>query len=138
MHIGSTYLMALIVMVVVAFVMWLLYNAKDAEDRKQGFSMGNVVYNIFIFGATWAGCVSLQGALLNPIQTVNLNSGFYMIGIAIYCVILALSLYFLYRDRNNLDKMRIFIKASLLSAANISPIYIFCTTILVDVVLLVI
>ena len=100
--------------------------------------MGNVVYNVFIFGVTWAGCVSLQGALLNPIQSVNLNSSLYMIGIALYCVTFAISVYFLYRDINNIDKVRIFVKASLLSAANISPIYIFCSSILVDIVLLLI
>lgn len=100
--------------------------------------MGNVMYNIFIFGATWAGCVSLQGALLNPIQSVNLNSGLYMVGIAVYCVIFGIAVYFFYKDRNNMDKIRIFIKASLLSAANISPIYIFCSSILVDIVLLLI
>lgn len=99
--------------------------------------MGNVMYNIFIFGATWAGCVSLQGALLNPIQTVNLNSGFYMLGIGLFCITFGISVYLVYRDRNNVDKLRIWIKASLLAAANISPIYIFSTSILIDLVILI-
>jgi hypothetical protein len=31
MHIGSTYMLALIIIVVVVFIMWLLYNSKQAE-----------------------------------------------------------------------------------------------------------
>ena len=31
MHIGSTYMLAMIVLLAVGFVMWLLYNSKDEE-----------------------------------------------------------------------------------------------------------
>lgn len=61
-----------------------------------------------------------------------------MVGIAFYCFILAYSLREVYIDRKNMYKIRVFIKASLLSAANISPIYIFCAAVLVDLVLLII
>lgn len=101
------------------------------------FSIGNVVSNIFIFGATWAGASCIQGALLNPFQTVTMNSGFYMIGIALYCVVVAGGLYNLYQGRKNMFRLRIIIKASLLAIANISPIYIFSVSVVLDVVLLV-
>lgn len=59
-----------------------------------------------------------------------------MIGIAMYCGLLAVCLYFVVRSRKNMYKLRIFVKASLLSAANISPIYIFCSSVLIDIVLI--
>lgn len=98
--------------------------------------MGRFALNFFIFGATWATCASFQGGLINPIQTVNVNSGLYMAGIAFYFIIFAICLYDLYKSRKNMYLMRIFIKASLLAIANISPIYIFCSSVLIDLILI--
>lgn len=43
-----------------------------------------VLYNFFGFGLVFAGCASLQGAILNPLSTLNVNATFYIIGILAY------------------------------------------------------
>jgi hypothetical protein len=58
-----------------------------------------------------------------------------MFGIAFYCIIFGICLYTTYNERKNLYRVRIFIKATLLALANMSPIYIFCTSFLVDIIL---
>lgn len=136
MNIGSTYFLAFIIIVVIVFILWLLYKSKEESEYKEKFPIGRFALNFFIFGATWATCASFQGGLINPIQTVNVNSGLYMAGIGFYFIIFAICLYDLYRSRKNIYLMRIFIKASLLSMANISPIYIFCSSVLVDIILI--
>lgn len=100
--------------------------------------MGNVVSNVFIFGATFASCACIQGAFLNPFQSVTMNSGFYMIGIALYCIILASGLYSIYHGRKNMFRIRIILKASLLAIANLSPIYIFSIGVVLDILLIII
>jgi hypothetical protein len=40
-----------------------------------------------MFGITFAGSLSLQGARLNPIQKLTVNSLFYLIGIILYIAV---------------------------------------------------
>ena len=47
------------------------------------------MYNFFIFGAAVASSVSIQGAVLNPIDTVSVNALFYILGLILCAVILA-------------------------------------------------
>lgn len=61
-----------------------------------------------------------------------------MIGIAFYCLICGICIYKAYKNLVHLSKIRIFIKATLLSLANISPIYIFFSSILADLILIII
>lgn len=61
-----------------------------------------------------------------------------MIGIAFYCLICGICIYKTYKNWVNLSKIRIFTKATLLSLANISPIYIFFSSILADLILIII
>lgn len=42
------------------------------------------LYNFFVFGVTFAGCASLQGAIINPISSLSLNATFYIVGILLY------------------------------------------------------
>ena len=46
------------------------------------------LYNFVAFGVIFAGMSSFQGAILNPVQKVSVNSLFYIIGILLYCVLL--------------------------------------------------
>jgi len=41
-----------------------------------------------MFGLTFAGSLSLQGAIFNPIKKLSINAAFYLIGIIIYFVLL--------------------------------------------------
>lgn len=67
-----------------------------------------------------------------------MNSGFYMIGIAMYCIIFAAGLYSIYHGRKNMFRIRLIIKASLLAIANLSPIYIFSVSVVLDILLIVV
>lgn len=89
-----------------------------------------------IFGAVWSGCASLQGGILNPIQTLTLNSALYIIGIVWYCSILGYCIYSIYDDLNKIYRLRIFVKSTLLACAHFSPIYIFSSCILLDILLI--
>lgn len=60
-----------------------------------------------------------------------------MIGIALYCSICGVCMYWIYKAWTNLSQMRIVVKATLLSLAHISPIYIFFSSVLVDVILVI-
>ena len=91
-----------------------------------------------IFGLIWASSLSIEGALLNPIQELSFNSGVYMFGIAVYCAIFSHTVYQIYSSaEENFYKMRILIKGTLLAWSNASPIYIFTLAIILDLLLMI-
>lgn len=47
-------------------------------------SMKSLLYNFFAFGAIFAGCLSLQGVILNPLDSLSANTVLYVIGIVVY------------------------------------------------------
>jgi len=47
-----------------------------------------VILNFFSFGIVFAGAVSLQGALYNPFELLSINGFFYMLGTAVYFIML--------------------------------------------------
>ena len=107
------------------------------NSKKTTPAIVRVLGNTLFLGATWASSLSLQGALLNPIQQLSLNSGLYMLGIGIYCAILSFTLYQLYISfADNFSMARALIKVSLLTWANVSPIYLFTLAIAVDCILI--
>jgi hypothetical protein len=61
-----------------------------------------------------------------------------MVGIGVYCIIFGICMYSMYNDRKYLYRVRVFIKATFLAVANMSPIYIFCTAILVDILMMIV
>lgn len=42
------------------------------------------MYNFFSLGAIIAGSLSLQGVILNPIDSLSANTVFYIVGIVMY------------------------------------------------------
>lgn len=95
------------------------------------------LYNFFVFGATFAGCSSLQGSIYNPVNSLTSNGFFYILGICIYAAIICEAAYKLYIDRiTYFWRLRVILKATVLSLAHFSPIYLFCTAILLDLMLL--
>ena len=75
---------------------------------------------------------------MNPITDVDVNSVLYMVGIAVYSLLFAYTIYSLYLDRKNFYRARVLIKATLLTFANVSPIYIFCSAVVIDFVCIII
>ncbi len=45
------------------------------------------MYNAFAFTLTYAGSLSVQGSILNPISVLSVNSLFYLVGIAVYVLV---------------------------------------------------
>ena len=83
------------------------------------------------------GCTCLQGAIMNPINKVDVNGVFYILGIIVYTLVFMECLYRLIIESSKryCYKIRIFIKASLLSLAHLSPIYLLSAAICVDVII---
>lgn len=83
----STYLLAFSAIVIIWFVFALI--SYLSESIKPICSMlKSLCYNFFILGATMAGCLALQGAIMNPISSLSANTVGYILGIIIYAGIL--------------------------------------------------
>ena len=94
------------------------------------------LYNFFVFGSAFAGLASLQGAILNPVKSISINSLFYIVGILIYCCIFCEALYKVYRNPTiYFWRLRILMKASILSLAHFSPIYLLSVAVLIDIIM---
>lgn len=100
------------------------------NDKYSSFRQFN--YNFFILGAIIASCASLQGAILNPIDQVSLNAVFYIIGIVLYIIIVMDCFWSLYQSKTYIYKLRILIKATMLSLMHFSPVYVAASTLVVD------
>lgn len=85
----------------------------------------------------YAGSLSLQGAIFNPIQNISVNGLFYILGILGYIIVFIEMVYSINKDKNELYKVRIFIKASLLSIGHLNPIIVVSVAIITDVLLIV-
>jgi hypothetical protein len=98
---------------------------EEEEHNRSSYAYLRMIFVYFSFGATFAGAASVQGALYNPSDSLSVNGAFYMLGGMVYCVQLAVSV-FLTRKEGRSCYIRSFLKATLLSVAHISPVYI-CT-----------
>lgn len=85
-----------------------------------------------MFGLVFNGSACLQNAVYNPIQTLTVSAVFTVIGIVLFGGALLDCLHSLYRQPEQFYKLRVFIKALLLSLSHISPIYLFSAAILLD------
>lgn len=88
-----------------------------------------------MFGLTFAGCLALQGAFYNPLKRPNLNALFYLIGIVAYVMVMIEVMFSVYQDKKEFYKVRIFIKATLLSIAHTNPIIVVSIAIILDILL---
>jgi hypothetical protein len=88
-----------------------------------------------MFGTTFAGSLSLQGARLNPIQKLTVNSLFYLIGIFLYLFVFIEMLYSVHNSKQNFYRIRIFVKATLLSIGHLDPLILVSMSIILDILL---
>ena len=95
------------------------------------------LYNFFAFGIIFAGISSFQGGIFNPVQTLSINSLFYILGIVIYGLFVCEAVYKTYRNPNvYIWRLRIVIKATLLSLGHFSPIYLLSSAVVMDILML--
>lgn len=83
------------------------------------------------------GCACLQGAIINPITDIDINGLFYILGILIYLIIFMEALFkVIFSDLKRFGfRIRIFVKATILSLAHLSPIYLLAATVIVDIII---
>lgn len=134
MNFGSMYLLAFSVSLFLALIAVLIFKKVGDEERMK--SCLKFLYCFFIFGLTFAGCASLQGAIMNPMRSINVNGTFYIIGIFIYFGI-ALDCYFSLSRHKDLWKARVFIKATFLSLSHLNPTFCVSMLLIIDVILII-
>jgi hypothetical protein len=135
MNIASMYLLPLCILVTLGLVgfgiakIWPSYSTK-------AYSFLGFLYSFFVFGVTFAGCASLQGAIMNPITFLTVNAAFYIIGILLYFTVVCECIYKIAQNKIlNFWKFRILVKATLLSFSHVSPIYFLASTVVIDLLL---
>lgn len=133
LNLASTYLLSLILSAILLSLRFIIN--KDNQFARTKYT--KFIYFVFIFGMAYAGSLSLQGAIFNPIQTISVNGFFYLLGIFCYIGVLIEMLYSTHKDKNELYKVRIFIKASLLSIGHLNPIIVVSVAIITDILLIV-
>lgn len=74
-----------------------------------------------------------------PINSLTVNSAFYILGILLYFSLVCECIYMINKDKaNNFWKIRVLFKATLLSLSHFSPTYLLSSTIVLDLVLIIV
>lgn len=79
----STFFFSFIIICLIWLIIGIVYYACESL-RYRLSSLKLLLYNFFSFGAVFAGSLSIQGAITNPISTLSVNSIFYIIGIVMF------------------------------------------------------
>lgn len=136
MNLASMYLLGLSVFILFAIITIIIGKSLSPKYDYKMYSYLQFLYNFFCFGLIFAGCASLQGAILNPMETLSINGAFYILGILIYFCMLCECVYKISQDKvYNFYKVRVMIKATLLSLSHFSPIYLLSSAVLIDIIL---
>lgn len=135
MNLASQYILPLCVCVLLIIIALLV--GKSCEADKPMYNYLSFLYMFFVFGLSFMGCACLQGAILNPITTININGLFYILGILIYICLCAETVYrLLFRDaKEYIHRVRIILKATILSLSHFSPVYLVASCVVADTLL---
>jgi hypothetical protein len=137
MNIASMYLLNLCVLAFVGSIAFIISKKCKQQNNAKINAFFAFLYNYFVFGATFAGCASLQGAIINPISTLSINALFYIIGIMLYFLVICECVYKLSKSKvHNFWKIRVLLKATLLSLSHLNPIYLLSSAVIVDFILI--
>jgi hypothetical protein len=91
-----------------------------------------VFYNFFYFGLIFNASASIQNVVYNPVKQISVSAIFNVIGIVCFGLCTADCLYSFYQNPLYFFKLRIYSKAVLLSLSHLSPIYLFSSTLILD------
>ncbi len=139
MNLPSTYLFALGVITTITVTGYMIINCFMGNPSKWN-SFKGYIYNVFISGTVIGSFLALQGAYYNPVQSISINSLFYILAISIFVIIFLEAIYSLYKSTPDtgipFHKLRIIIKCVALSMAYLNPLYIFMSLVFLDLCLL--
>lgn len=139
MNLASMYLLALLVFILIIIITIIVGKSLSPKYDHKMYSYLQFLYNFFSFGLIYAGCASLQGAIFNPMESLSINGAFYILGILIYFSMLCECIYKVSQDKvYNFFKIRVMIKATLLSLSHFSPIYLLSSAVLIDIILVIV
>lgn len=93
--------------------------------------------NFFWFGFVFAGFSSLLGAFLNRSSILTLNGFFYISGIIVFSICFGKTVSSLIKNKS-FNRFRVAIKAILLAAAGLNPVYLSAVAIVGDFILIVV
>ena len=135
MQIGSSYFIPVCVVILITSILAISKILKVEQSKLN--KVINIFSTLFSFGLVFAGACSIQGALLNPSSSVDLNGFFYILGIFIYIAFVAATTYQVIEDyKTNFWKIRIIFKATLLSFGHISPVPFVFSVVFIDLTLM--
>lgn len=91
--------------------------------------MGLFFYNFFLGGVAFASITCIQGAFINIAEEYTRKSNFYLLGFFVLFAVLVQALWSFYQDRKNMFKIRVLIKATVISVLHYNAIYLFALAI---------
>ena len=91
--------------------------------------MGYFMYNFFLGGLVFAGVVSFQGALMNVTYDYTLRSNLYLLGIGILMAICVDGIWSTIKERQNMFKLRVIVKAGIISILHFNAYNLFALVI---------
>ena len=118
LNLPSTYLLALITYGILAIVLLVIRK----RWKESIYKYERLLYNWWAFGLAFSGFCCFQGAVLNPISSLSVNAFFYIVGISLFLLIFFDAIYSAYGEILEFHKVRVIVKASLLSLLHISPV----------------
>lgn len=100
-------------------------------------NMMELLWNIFSFSVVYYSCLSVQGGFYNFLQIITVNGVFYIMGILLFIYVTIEAFYSFIRNYKLINKLRVYIKACLLSLAYLNPIYVASVCVAFDIMLIV-
>ena len=86
-------------------------------------------YNFFLGGVIFASVTCIQGALINFAEEYTRKSNFYILGFFVFLAVAVEAFWSFYKDRKNMFKIRVMVKAIIISILHYNAIYLFAMAI---------
>ncbi len=115
--------------------MGINYDNDESETTLKKRNYLELFWNLFTFSMCYYSCVSVQGAFYNYSQMITLNGAFYILGMLVFIYVTIETFYAFFRNFRNISKVRIYVKACLLSLAHFNPIYVVSVCVLFDMLM---
>jgi hypothetical protein len=113
------------------------YDNDDSESSLKKRNYIELLWNVFIFSMCYYACLSVQGAFYNYSQVITVNGAFYIFGMLVFIYVTIETFYAFSRNFRNISKVRIYVKACLLSLAHLNPIYVVSVCVIFDMLMVV-